>query len=142
MVRAVTRPRISAIKLRCRGSKCWTTTTGTGKSAGSVVKILVSACKPPAEVATATMLNADFTGRTALSPSLPGSPPVNSDHECTDPRKVDYCVLIRRLPQPPYLENRKLLPDGHVTRAIYTRKLNITRTDCGGKLLTNWARRP
>src|SRR5256885_7238208 len=50
----VRRLRMSAIRLRWRGSRCCTTTTAAGKSAGSAASTWVSAFSPPAEAASAT----------------------------------------------------------------------------------------
>src|SRR3989449_8594570 len=49
------RPMISAIRLRWRGSRCWTTTIPASNVAGRVLRILVSALRPPAEAAIATI---------------------------------------------------------------------------------------
>src|SRR2546428_13773607 len=51
------RPMISAIRLRWRGSRCWTTTIPASNVAGRVLRILVSALRPPAEAAIATISN-------------------------------------------------------------------------------------
>src|SRR5882724_2958824 len=50
----VRRLRMSAIRLRWRGSRCCTTTTAAGKSTGSAASTWVSAFSPPAEAASAT----------------------------------------------------------------------------------------
>src|SRR5215469_14289793 len=39
----------------CRGSRCWTTTTGTGNPAGRPPSTRPSAVMPPADAAMATM---------------------------------------------------------------------------------------
>src|SRR5262245_37148574 len=53
----VRRLRMSASRLRCRGSRCWTTTMPAGNSARSLENRTPSAFRPPAEAATATMSN-------------------------------------------------------------------------------------
>lgn len=52
------RLKISAIKLRWRGSRCWTITIAAKKSAGRTARIWLSARRPPAEAASATMSKA------------------------------------------------------------------------------------
>src|SRR5262249_48830665 len=48
---AVRRLRMSAIRLRWRGSRCCPTTSAAGKSAGSAGRMCVSALRPPADAA-------------------------------------------------------------------------------------------
>src|SRR3989442_2313536 len=53
----VRRLRISAIRLRWRGSRCWTTTIAAGKRAGRVSRMWLMAAMPPADDARATTSN-------------------------------------------------------------------------------------
>src|SRR3981189_1595543 len=53
----VRRRRISAIKLRWRGSRCWTPTTAAGKPAGRLSRMWLMAAMPPADDARATTSN-------------------------------------------------------------------------------------
>src|SRR5262249_23299498 len=54
-LRPVRRPRMSAMRLRWRGARCWPTTMPAAKSAGRACKTWVRAFSPPADAARATM---------------------------------------------------------------------------------------
>src|SRR5262245_15470655 len=62
---------MSAIRLRCRGSRCCTTTSAAGKLPGSAARTSVSALSPPAEAASATISKPSGTARLAERPDQP-----------------------------------------------------------------------
>src|SRR3989442_12509447 len=68
---ALRRLRISAMRLRWRGSRCWTTTMAAGKSDGSAASTSLNALRPPADVAMATTSKFDRPGVGTLITSSP-----------------------------------------------------------------------
>src|SRR5437588_6040551 len=66
--------RMSAIRLRCRGSRCWMTTMPAGKPEGSSARIRLTAFRPPADAASATTSKAPSASgsRAPMASPLPG----------------------------------------------------------------------
>src|SRR5438105_974280 len=62
------------MRLRWRGSRCWTTTSAAGKSAGSAPRTSVIAFRPPAEAAMATISNAGSAIAGLERPDQPAKP--------------------------------------------------------------------
>src|SRR5215472_14017295 len=92
------RPKIWGIRLRWRGSRCWTTTMIAGKSAGSRERTSVSANTPPAEAAIATMSNAGWLARGRLRLSVRATvPPAAGQLGCADFPKVALLLELRDL---------------------------------------------